>query len=263
MSQENVERSRKAHAAFNQRDREAWLSMCDPGLEVVPAPDWPESDAIRGREAAWEFYVDANAPWESSTFDFVDAIAVGGDKVVTDVRGEIRGTLSGAIAEFSRSQVVTFRDDKMLRHEWFTERSEALAAAGQWRENEEVVRSCYRAWSEGDLDALLALCDVGVELRTSGAFPDMAPVYRGHDGMRAFWHSMRLPWASFRLDVERIVDGEDCAAVAVCFRARGKGSGVATELRQGHAVRLHDGQIFRVSTHMAFDEALEAVGLSE
>jgi ketosteroid isomerase-like protein len=130
-------------------------------------------------------------------------------------------------------------------------------------ENVEAVRAGYRAWSDGDLDALLAVCDACVEMRTSGAFPDFAPVYRGHEGMRAFWHLMRAPWESFHLAPERIVDGEDCAAVAVRFRAQGKGSGAVTELRQGHAVRLKDGRIVEISTHMSFDEALDAVGLRE
>ena len=131
------------------------------------------------------------------------------------------------------------------------------------QENVEAVRSVYSAWSDGDLDALLAVCDPGVELLTSGAFPDLAPVYRGHDGIRAFWQSMRVPWESFHLDPERMVEGEDCAVVAVRFRAQGKDSGVATELRQGHALRLKDGRVLKASTHLSFDEALEAVGLSE
>jgi ketosteroid isomerase-like protein len=131
------------------------------------------------------------------------------------------------------------------------------------QENVEIVRSVYSAWCDGDLDALLAVSDPDVELLTSGAFPDLAPVYRGHDGIRTFWQSMRVPWESFQLDPERIVEGEDCAAVAVRVRAQGKDSGVATELRQGHALRLKDGRVFKVSTHLSFDEALEAVGLSE
>ena len=131
------------------------------------------------------------------------------------------------------------------------------------QENVKTVRLVYSAWSDGDLDALLAVCDARVELVPSGAFPDLAPVYRGHDGMRAFWQAMRDPWESFHLDPERIVEGPDCAVVVVRFRAQGKGSGVATELRQGHALRLKDGRLFKVSTHMSFDEALEAVGLTE
>jgi ketosteroid isomerase-like protein len=131
------------------------------------------------------------------------------------------------------------------------------------REDVETVRSYYSAWGAGDLNAVLAVCDADIELLTSGAFPDLAPVYRGHDGMRTFWRSMRAPWESFHLDPERIVDGEGRVVVAVRFRAQGKGSGVTTELRQGHALLLKEGLVLKISFHMSFDGALEAAGLSE
>jgi ketosteroid isomerase-like protein len=130
-------------------------------------------------------------------------------------------------------------------------------------EDLDAVRSVYSAWTAGDLEALLRVCDPGLELVTSGAFPDLSPVYRGHDGIRAFWQSMRVPWESFHLEPERIVEGEGCAVVAVRFRAQGKDSGAATELRQGHALWVKEGLLFKGSTHMSFDEALEAAGLAE
>ena len=127
----------------------------------------------------------------------------------------------------------------------------------------ELVRAAYRVWDDGDLDARLAMCDPEVELLTSGSFPDLAPVYRGHAGMRTFWDSLRAPWESFRLRPERIVVGEGCAVVAVRFRVRGMGSGVTTDLEQGHALRFNDRRVTRVSTHRSFEEALEAAGMSE
>jgi hypothetical protein len=66
-----------------------------------------------------------------------------------------------------------------------------------------------------------------------------------------------------RLEVERIVESDELAAVAIRFRAQGKGSGVLTDLRQGHALRFEDGRVVKVSAHASFEEALEAVGLSE
>jgi ketosteroid isomerase-like protein len=131
-------------------------------------------------------------------------------------------------------------------------------------ENVEVIRKIYAAWRDGDLRALLETSDPAeVELRTSGAFPDLAPVYRGHRGVSEFWEAMRAPWEWFHLDVTRIVEGEDCAAFVVTFRARGKDSGVITDLVQGHAMRFGDGRALMVSTHRSFEEALEAVGLRE
>ena len=78
--------------------------------------------------------------------------------------------------------------------------------------------------------------------------------------MRSFWEAMIGPWESFRLDLERIVEGDESAAVAVRFRAQGKSSGVLTDLRQGHALRFKDGRAVSISAFASFEEALEAVG---
>ena len=131
------------------------------------------------------------------------------------------------------------------------------------QENVEAIRKSYAAWREGDLGALLQVCDPEVELLTSGSFPDLAPSYRGHRGLREFWEAIRAPWDWFHLDVKRIVEGEDCAAIVVAFRARGKDSGVLTDMEQGHAMRFRDGRAVMVSTHTSFEEALAAVGLRE
>ena len=119
-----------------------------------------------------------------------------------------------------------------------------------------------RPGASRDLDSWLETLHPTVEFQTSGAFPDLAPIYRGHQGMRSFWEAMLVPWESFRLDVERVVEGDECAAVALRFRARGKGSGALTDL-QGHALRFEDGRVVKVSAHASFEQALEAAGLRE
>jgi hypothetical protein len=53
---------------------------------------------------------------------------------------------------------------------------------------------------------------------------------------------MTRDWDWFHLDVKRIVEGEDCAALVVTFRARGKDSGVMTDMEQGHAMRFREGR---------------------
>jgi ketosteroid isomerase-like protein len=128
---------------------------------------------------------------------------------------------------------------------------------------ESLIRAVYEAWREGNLDALLETVDPDVELLTSGSFPDLDPAYRGHDGIRDFWDAMRAPWEWFSLDAERIVEGKGRAAFIVHFRARGQGSGVMTDLRQGHAAWFKNGRVVKLSTHASFEQALEAVGLSE
>jgi ketosteroid isomerase-like protein len=131
MSQENIESLRRALDAFNRRDKAAWLALCDPELENVPIRDWPDSDPIRGREAVWDFYFEANDVWEDGgPWEYGDLIEAGNDKVVANLRREVRGKASGASVTWSQWQVGTFRNGKWLRAEWFAERSEALEAVG-------------------------------------------------------------------------------------------------------------------------------------
>ena len=128
---------------------------------------------------------------------------------------------------------------------------------------DDLIRATYKAWSEADLEGLLETLDPEVVFRTSGTFPDVAAVYRAHDGMREFWEDFRAPWEWVEIQVERIVQGDDCAAIGVRFRSRGRGSGVMTDLRQGHALRFKNDRIVEVSANASFEQALEAVGLSE
>jgi ketosteroid isomerase-like protein len=96
MSEENVESYRQGLDAFNRRDRAAWLALCSPGLENIPPRDWPEADSIRGREAVWDFFVEAQEPWEEGAFELGEFIECGNDKIVSHVRAEMRGKASGA-----------------------------------------------------------------------------------------------------------------------------------------------------------------------
>ncbi len=128
MSQENVERLRLALEAFARGDKAAWDELCDPDVEVVPVGDWPEGE-IRGREAAWDFFVATEEPWEPGSYEMVEVID-GDDKVVTRLERDMRGKSSGVEVHYDYWLVVTSRNGKALRLEWFENRSEALEAAG-------------------------------------------------------------------------------------------------------------------------------------
>ena len=130
MSRENVEIVRRLLDAFNRRDSAAWLEVADPDVENLPPRDWPESDPIRGPEAVWDFYVEAFEAWEEGAVLPAEFIDAGHDKVVTHVQGDLRGQASGADVTWSFWQVSTFCDGKLLRVEWFAERSDALEAVG-------------------------------------------------------------------------------------------------------------------------------------
>src|SRR5438128_615438 len=100
ISEQNVETVRRAFEAFGERDRGAWLSLCDPALESSPSGDWPETATIRGREAVWDFYLQADDPWEPGTYQLAEIIDAGEDRVLAHQVREMRGKESGAAVQY-------------------------------------------------------------------------------------------------------------------------------------------------------------------
>jgi ketosteroid isomerase-like protein len=130
MSQENVEIVRQGLEAFDRRDRAAWLAFVDQDCEVVTDRLWPEAAPIRGREAAWEFYVKVVEPFERYPVGNSKLVDAGADKVLIHQRNNVRGRASGAEVEINYWVVTTFREGRIVRNEWFADRAEALEAAG-------------------------------------------------------------------------------------------------------------------------------------
>jgi len=130
MSQKNVEAMRKATDAFNRRDKADWLALTDPDMEVVPPQEWPESARILGREATWDFYATNAEAFSEGSFEPVELIDAGSDSVIAHMQGAMHGKASDASVSFSYWSVNTFRNERGLRAEWFSDRAEALEAAG-------------------------------------------------------------------------------------------------------------------------------------
>jgi ketosteroid isomerase-like protein len=130
MSEENVEALRRQNEAINRADKTAWLSTVDPDAVMIPAREWPEYAAIRGAEAIWDFYVEVTSAWAEGTFELGEILAPRDDTAIANVRREARGRASGAGVSFSYWLVATFRHGNTSRIEWFSNRGEALEAAG-------------------------------------------------------------------------------------------------------------------------------------
>lgn len=84
---------------------------------------------IRGREAAWEFYVSV-ADTLGLSSDDAEIVDAGGDKVVIHRGAQAQGRTSGAGVVFGYSVVGTFREGRIFREQWFADRSAAVEAAG-------------------------------------------------------------------------------------------------------------------------------------
>jgi ketosteroid isomerase-like protein len=67
----------------------------------------------------------------------------------------------------------------------------------------------------------------------------------------------------YRLDLEKVIDAGDRVVALVYQRARIKRSGDLIEQQIGYDWEVRDGKGVRVQVYFSWDEALEAVGLSE
>jgi ketosteroid isomerase-like protein len=131
MSQENVERVRRAFEVFLAGKSEFGVELADPEIEwdasEVPVPDI--SGVHRGPEAVREFWRQWLAAGETVQFDYelVDA----GDRVVALIDQRMRGRSTGIEVPFGKyAQVYTFRDGLIVHWKLFMSQSEALEAAG-------------------------------------------------------------------------------------------------------------------------------------
>ena len=130
MSEENLETFRRSLEAFDRRDKASWLEARDQDYDVVTSSEWPEGD-VRGRGAAWDFYVTIADTFERRPFsDDIEVIDAAPDKIVVHQRNDVRGGESGVNVEIDYWDVISFRDGKIIREQWFESRAEALEAAG-------------------------------------------------------------------------------------------------------------------------------------
>ena len=86
--------------------------------------------------------------------------------------------------------------------------------------------------------------------------------YRGHDGMRRFWHVYRTEFEDFQVEAEELRDlGDDRVVLLGRFRWRGSASGIATESPLGMVFTVRDGKIIQSVDYFSQQHALKAVGL--
>jgi ketosteroid isomerase-like protein len=125
----------------------------------------------------------------------------------------------------------------------------------QWWE-----RAAATAFST-DLD--LSLFDPDV-LYEDEVLPDhVGEVYRGHDGFRRATARYLEPWEEFEIEIEWVRDAGDELVSCHRVRVRGKGSGIAGELRYAYLTRFRAGKIVYMKSYLEPADALRAAGLPE
>ena len=121
---------------------------------------------------------------------------------------------------------------------------------------EELLRRLYAAWNRGDFEALRESLHPEVEWHSSGVFPGLEPVYRGHDEVRDWWHAIKDPFDEFTIEMEdaREVDGR--VVTSVRLEAVGKGSGASVKLPFAHLFEFEGDSIIRYRSFDSLEKAL-------
>ena len=134
------------------------------------------------------------------------------------------------------------------------------------KENTEAILRGVEALNHRDADAFVAVVSPDVAWETNAEMVGVGGLYRGRAGVRE-WIEQLLgleTWESVHVQVEEITEAsEGRTLVGMRIQARGRGSGVPTELSLWQVLWFAHGLITRRQPFWTRQEALEAAGLSE
>ena len=129
------------------------------------------------------------------------------------------------------------------------------------QENVEVVRAVTDALNRGDWEAALKHADPDFEFDFSRAVGPLRGVFK-LDQMPAFLKEFFGLWEAVRFEVDECMDaGEEVATLNTNYH-RGR-DGIEITVRPSGVWTIREGHIVRFCMYQEWQEALEAVGLSE
>jgi ketosteroid isomerase-like protein len=141
-------------------------------------------------------------------------------------------------------------------------------------ENVGLVRATLEAYQNPDVIAMLVNGELDLQLvdpdvewdasRLTDLVPDLAGVYRGHDGVRAYWRRWFEAWSELEFEFELRDAGDDVTALFHNQRQWGRHTGICTELPPyAQVFTLREGKLVRWRTFPDQDAALKAAGLED
>jgi ketosteroid isomerase-like protein len=130
MSQENVELARRAFLGWNDRGVEALIDDMDPEVEFHAPKESMSPGVYRGHDGVREYFGRVGEMFEEQRVEAVDVIDVDDDCVIAVIRGFGRTPHFEAEVEVNWAWLITVKDRKATRAMTFTDRRQALEAAG-------------------------------------------------------------------------------------------------------------------------------------
>ncbi len=130
MSQKDFEIPRRLIDAYNRRDMDAFVELLDPNVEWIPIMAALEGRVYCGHEGVRAWIDDLDEDWEyfePCLEDFHDL----GDRILIFGHWRARGRASGVeLDNQPAAWIYKIKDGKVVWMRTFTDRAEALEAAG-------------------------------------------------------------------------------------------------------------------------------------
>lgn len=131
MSEETVANLRRGYEAFNRGDASAAMKLATPDVEWGTTGTFPGLVGVyRGPEALPRWMETIRSAWEEFEVTPDEVVRDEGDVLVVAELERGRGRGSGVEVEMRVFSVYSFRQGRIRRRQAFTERGEALTAAG-------------------------------------------------------------------------------------------------------------------------------------
>jgi ketosteroid isomerase-like protein len=125
---------------------------------------------------------------------------------------------------------------------------------------EHSVRVFSDAVTAGDVEAAVAVCHPEIEFLSVLAVSGRR--YLGHGGIREYFDDVASAWAEWRVEVHRIVPGQDGrVAIVMSMHVRGKESGLILSERTDHIWTLKEGKLLRNEPFREPGAALRELGV--
>jgi ketosteroid isomerase-like protein len=129
MSESSLDIVRRSAERWNAGDFEGMFELYADDMVVVTGEHWPEANQVmEGKDAFRESTQEWLELWQSVELE-TDHVEAYGDRVVARGHWRSTGRVSGVEGTMPVHMVLTVRDGKIARLEWYPDHDRAVAAA--------------------------------------------------------------------------------------------------------------------------------------
>jgi ketosteroid isomerase-like protein len=129
LSERNVALVTRVYHAVNENDRDAFLDLMHPDVELMTSGVYPDfSSSYRGRPGALKYWEAARGLWENFSVEIKRMDSVG-DRVLVLLQQRVEGR-DGIVVEHDWGHLFAFAEDLVWRVTGFASWEAAIEAAG-------------------------------------------------------------------------------------------------------------------------------------